>query len=502
MRWIRLLLVGIFLFLGPVPTKAIDRPATLIGIDVSGSMRGEGLARTISAAQELIERTNDDRDIYLYTFARTVKLLNSKADLTAISSRGYTSLYDSILFLSNQARKSRASLIILTDGQDSTSELTIEKLLAVTDATVQIDFIAFQPLPEDLAVLQQIASKSGGKVINVDQVAELAPVLVETVESIPTTEHQSSKAVIVGISGATGVLALSLLEISRRWRKRERSLERWGALLEDYELKALDQSSPGISRSNVRSLWTKVVGDTSLILPNLASRTKRDFAFSGSVIVLIGFFVFIDFAPQIAIVMAILIAIVTLRYIVNRAERKLRSDFESELPGALKLIASSLTAGLSFLQSVDNFSSESNSPVSREFRRALAEIQMGAPVERALGDIAERMESPDLRWVVFAFSVQREVGGSLAKILQTSAETIESRANLRQEVRTLSAEGRISARILISLPPGIFLFLALTRPDFIELFWRESIGHLMLGVVILFTLLAWVWIRRLVRMKA
>ncbi|MEY3684718.1 MAG: hypothetical protein RLZZ394_549, partial [Actinomycetota bacterium] len=360
MRWIRLLLVGIFLFLGPIPAKAIDKPATLIGIDVSGSMRGEGLARTISVAQELIERSKDDWDIYLYTFARTVKLLNSKADLTAISSRGYTSLYDSILFLSNQARKSRASLIILTDGQDSTSELTIEKLLAVTDATVQIDFIAFQPLPEDLAVLQQIASKSGGKVINVDQVAELAPVLVETVESIPTTEHQSSKAVIVGISGTTGVLALSMLEIFRRWRRRERSLERWGALLEDYELKALDQSSPGYFKPQVRNIWTKLVGDTSLIAPRVSSRIKRDFAFFGSMVALIGLLIFINFPPQVALLMVILLAILVLRYLVNRAERKLQSDFESELPGALKLIASSLTAGLSFLQSIDTFSSESN----------------------------------------------------------------------------------------------------------------------------------------------
>ncbi|NDH38424.1 MAG: hypothetical protein EBX77_03925 [Actinobacteria bacterium] len=149
-----------------------------------------------------------------------------------------------------------------------------------------------------------------------------------------------------------------------------------------------------------------------------------------------------------------------------------------------------------------SFSADGNSQVAREFRRALSEIQMGSPVEKALGDVADRMQSEDLKWVVFAFSIQREVGGGLAKILQTSAETIDNRSSLRQEMRTLSTEGRISSYILMLLPPGIFLFLLATKREFISLFWVESIGQGLLVLVIMLMGLAWIWIRRLVNLAA
>ncbi|NCV44498.1 MAG: hypothetical protein EBW15_06875 [Actinobacteria bacterium] len=90
----------------------------------------------------------------------------------------------------------------------------------------------------------------------------------------------------------------------------------------------------------------------------------------------------------------------------------------------------------------------------------------------------------------------------MAKILQTSAETIDNRSSLRQEIRTLSTEGRISSYILMLLPPGIFLFLLATKREFISLFWVESIGQGLLVLVIMLMGLAWIWIRRLVNLAA
>ena len=115
--------------------------------------------------------------------------------------------------------------------------------------------------------------------------------------------------------------------------------------------------------------------------------------------------------------------------------------------------------------------------------------------------VASRMQSEDLRWAVSAFAIQREVGGSLATILNSAAETIESRFELRREVRTLSAEGRISSYILMALPIGIFLFLTLVRPEYVSFFITETIGNVLIGVIFLGLIAAWFWLQSLVRIS-
>ena len=165
------------------------------------------------------------------------------------------------------------------------------------------------------------------------------------------------------------------------------------------------------------------------------------------------------------------------------------------------MLAGSLSAGLSFLQALSAYAEDGQGVSAREFRRALTEIQLGIPIERALESVATRMKSEDLRWAVAAFAIQREVGGSLATILNSTAETIESRFELRREVRTLSAEGRISSYILMALPIGIFLFLSFLRPDYVSVFLTEPLGNLLLvGIVVALTA-AWFWLRNLVRIS-
>jgi tight adherence protein B len=175
------------------------------------------------------------------------------------------------------------------------------------------------------------------------------------------------------------------------------------------------------------------------------------------------------------------------------------SAFERELPAALKMLAGSLSAGLSFLQALSAYAEDGHEVSSKEFRRALAEIQLGVPIERALDSIADRMESEDLRWAVSAFAIQREVGGSLATILNSTAETIESRFELRREIQTLSAEGRISSYILMALPIGIFIFLAVIRPNYIRIFITEPLGNILLVLTSLGLAAAWLWMKKLVR---
>ena len=138
--------------------------------------------------------------------------------------------------------------------------------------------------------------------------------------------------------------------------------------------------------------------------------------------------------------------------VIKNVRTKQKQKFAEELPELLNILASALRAGLSLPQGLEAYSSDTKGEVAREIRRTISEIRVGTPIDEALMGVAERMESEDLRWAVTALSIQRVVGGSMATILTTTFETVKARAEIRREVKTLSAEGKLSAYGLIALP--------------------------------------------------
>ena len=131
-------------------------------------------------------------------------------------------------------------------------------------------------------------------------------------------------------------------------------------------------------------------------------------------------------------------------------------------------MSGSLSAGLSLAQSIDTIVREGDEPIASEFRRVVVETRLGVTLEDSLEGVAERMESHDFDWVVMAIRIQREVGGNLAELLLTVAATLREREYLRRHVSALSAEGRLSCYILGGLPPGFLVYLALTKPDYVD----------------------------------
>lgn len=166
-------------------------------------------------------------------------------------------------------------------------------------------------------------------------------------------------------------------------------------------------------------------------------------------------------------------------YLRIRHARRLTA-FGSQLPDTLTMIANSLAAGLSVSQAIDTVVCDGQEPMAGELRRALVEQRLGVDISDALDGIAARMGSVDFGWVVMAIRIQREVGGNLAEVLQTVAETLREREYVRRQVRTLSAEGRLSAYILGGLPVVMFCYLMVANRDFVRPFYTELIGVLML----------------------
>jgi tight adherence protein B len=183
-----------------------------------------------------------------------------------------------------------------------------------------------------------------------------------------------------------------------------------------------------------------------------------------------------------------------LRNALKRRADKLRE----QLPDVLTIMASSLRAGHSFLQSLDTVAKEITQPAAAEFQRVVAEIRLGRPAEDALEALAERVGSPDFKWAVIAVNIQREVGGNLAEILDTVADTLRERAMLRRQIKVLTAEGRLSGWVLGALPFAIALYMYAVNPTYIGQLFDNTLGLIMVIVALLLMAAGILWMRKIV----
>lgn len=181
--------------------------------------------------------------------------------------------------------------------------------------------------------------------------------------------------------------------------------------------------------------------------------------------------------------------------------RSRQTAFEEQLPQVLNLIAGSLRAGWGLLQAVDMVVQETIPPTSDEFRRVQTEARLGLPVEDALQAMADRVGSEDFAWAVSAIAIQREVGGNLAEVLDVVASTIRDRAALRRHVSALTAEGRISAIILLALPfvEGVVLYAV--NPSYMRPMFTEPLGWAILGFGLLLLLVGSIWLVRAMKVE-
>jgi tight adherence protein B len=187
--------------------------------------------------------------------------------------------------------------------------------------------------------------------------------------------------------------------------------------------------------------------------------------------------------------------------VVNYKAAKRRKKFMKQLPDTLQLLAGTLKAGYSFMQGVEAVSHEVEDPMGSEFRRVVTEAQLGRPVEEALESSAHRMSSPDFEWAIMAVRIQREVGGNLAELLMTVAETMTARQRLRGEVSALTAEGRVSAMVLGILPLGLGFMLWTINPGYMGVLFEETIGKMMLGGSVLLASAGFLWMKKIIDIK-
>jgi tight adherence protein B len=178
-----------------------------------------------------------------------------------------------------------------------------------------------------------------------------------------------------------------------------------------------------------------------------------------------------------------------------------QAEFAAQLPEVLGMISASLKAGYSLLQAVDMVAQECGPPMSEEFQRALSDARLGLPVEDALEKMSRRVGSTSFEWMLLAIKVQREVGGNLAEVLGTLAKTIREREGLRRQIKVLTAEGRLSAAILLGLPVFVTVALYFLNPGYIALLVNSAAGLVMSGIALALMGIGTFWLYRIVQIE-
>jgi tight adherence protein B len=570
----------------PVGASSVPVGVVLV-IDASGSMEGAPMEAAKNAAISFINQARTEDRIAVVSFSDQVQVLTGFTGnkdgliqtVNAIEAANETAFNDGVLqglSLFDQANASGLlpNMIVLTDGDDTASEATLEETIAaVQDSDVRTFGVALEGSEFNPDAVQQIANAGGGLFLstpNPEQLGQLysdisreisntlvarfvspvstpgevdfavgyqglssaqtfavsgyavttttQPGATTTTTLAPlTTSVVESNALLeidtLMLLGAAGLgLTLFLFIVILFGREDEDDPGRFAKRLQAYGRKGPKEVEEGrsfLQRIPLLNRFTEAaeeeVKKRGLLSGVSSALEQANIPISPGEAVLgmfglsaVGGILVAIFNGPVTGVIAfgafLLITVFLIRFAGGREKRK----FENQLPDTLTLMSTSLRAGYSLLQATEAVSTEAPDPTAREFGRAIAEARLGLSVTDALQGVVDRTQSGDFEWAVMAIEIQREVGGNLAEVLQTVADTMRARNRLKGEIRALTAEGRISAFVLGSLPFAMSLFLWTTNRSYLQPLLDSSFGRIAIGVGLLLIAGGIFWLKKIV----
>jgi Flp pilus assembly protein TadB/uncharacterized protein YegL len=509
--------------LGSIGTSSGADPALSLtfAVDTSGSMRGENIKEVRGSIVTVLENLKGSVNYSVVSFSNKAKIEVSQSSrsedviesLNGFKPVGRTALYDGLMSaLKNTQNSQNSVIIVFSDGEDNSSSASaLEAKNAANSFAGMIVLVGLGKTPELLARLTEIKGDRGRIISPESSLAlteELNGILKPfSAEKLEVTSKISSgdQGKFLGIFGVL-VISLFIVMLSAAAIIRQRAARKGRMRF----LKAYDYQDNELAD---RSIYVRLLR-LPIFLKYVGAQEKNLLAAGMKVgiqnWIYIQFGVFIaasiflqatSFSGGFALVLSGLGSFGASSLFLRIKRNKKMVAFANELPDILTIIASSLKSGLSFSQAMASVAQESQGEVSLQFRRALTEVQMGRNLTDALQDVAERMDSQDFRWTISALEIQRDVGGNLSEILATTADTIRGRAEIRNEIKALSAEGRLSAYVLVALPLVMLLYLRFTRPDSFKLLFSTTPGLVMMTVVLILMSIGWLWVQKVVKIK-
>jgi tight adherence protein B len=314
----------------------------------------------------------------------------------------------------------------------------------------------------------------------------------------------------VGVAAGMGLLAFVLLYVFAKdeadvqdrlndyAEDARATLERSDGTTQIAETKVLQDAVDLTEKYAPKGVLTRV--ETALEQADLPLRPAEVLFFWGAALFIAAIFGALVGGFSVALLLTAGVAVVPAVYVLQKRHKRLKAFAES-LPDTMQLLAGSLRAGFSLVQAVGAVAHEAAEPTASQLQLAFNENRLGRPIEDALDDVATRMQSPDLAWVVLAVRIQREVGGNLAELLDTVADTIAQRERVRREIRTLTAEGRLSAAVIGVLPFAVAAVLLVVNPDYLKPLVEEPIGVLMVVAALVLNITGFAWLRKVLNIE-
>ncbi len=527
----------------------------ILAIDTSESMQPAiGAAKT--AANEFVASMPPAVAIGVETFADDVTVLTPPthdravivAQIDSIVTGGDTALFDLVVAASQHFTPTVENkvLVVLSDGRDEGSVATLDDAVAATQ-DVRVEAISLTTALTDLGDLSAL-----GTVTSADDpaamsaaFARVADLLVDVVEptTVPSTTPPpttvpattvasttppttaapttvaatpvttsrpvttepvlvvadptpSSAWLWVGGAGLfTGLFILGLLLFPRTRVTRARLGVEKPRTASDMGVRTTTAIEDALEKYGKRDDL-----GTALAVADISMR-PADFILLVALVALVAGAVGLLLGGLLVGLLATALLCLGARAYVRHAKRRRRAAFADQLPDVLQLVTTSLRSGYGITQALESVAEEAEEPARSEFAHVLVQARLGRDLSDAMRDLAGRMDSQDLEWVVGAIDINRETGGNLAEILHQVATTIRARARMARHVRTLTAEGRLSARILTGLPLLMLVWQWRVNPDNFELL-TEGVGLIALALAGILIALGGLWVHKIVKSVA
>ena len=545
----------------PVTLEALpaEQLEVALVIDTSGSMQGAPLAAAKAAAQAFVQQLPTSVPVSVIGFGASPSVVSPRstnrpaqlAAIRAMAASGQTALYDALgtalVQLQQPGAGARRMAVLLTDGGDTASATTLEATAdAMAAAKVPLFAVELRTNESSPAALARLTSRSGGRVVPAADPAGLAgafdsvarqlvrqhavtyrseangatdvDVAVDLAGTRATTRVRldlpagappasGGPAVAAGAQAGddwpllaggalfgAGLLGLLLAYfLTRTPRARGLAAAKRGIALADVTDRA---ESVGDSLLRRRGGVAAVARTLETAGVDLRPGELLAGITAGAALLLVAGWVLIG--PLAGLVLAFSVPLGA-RVVVHVLTVQRCNRFSEQLSDTLQILAGNLRAGHGLAQSIDTVARESDAPTNEEFRRLTIETRLGRDLVESLDALADRMGSEDFEWLVQAVQIQREVGGDLAEILDTVASTVRDRTRIRRQVSALSAEGRISAWVLMVLPFGLGAAMALTNGGYLSPLYSTATGlWLLAGGAGLLTIGGF-WLRRIVK---
>jgi tight adherence protein B len=224
----------------------------------------------------------------------------------------------------------------------------------------------------------------------------------------------------------------------------------------------------------------------------------RLFYYNVAALVFIPLILWVLFDSVVLVVGAAIAITVAPRFVVSHMRKKRLKDFERQLPDALLMVSGSMRAGASLTVAMESMIKEQKPPLSQEFELMLREQRLGVDFDTAMRSMELRMPLQDFILVVAALRISREIGGNLAEILETLAETLRRKQQMEGKIDSLTAQGKMQGLIMTMLP--IFLLLALTKmePESMAPMFNTLYGWATLAVIAVMEVIGYVAIQKIV----